>query len=675
MNILTNTGYKDISQVSIGEELIYFDLNTGQKSTNRLLDKKIIDIYENPTYLPFEIYEINGIQLHGYDSIWSLQDGVWLVTHVQDIKTGSIICDDNDQDLPVTSYRFIGTSSTFWQLSVDGDSSYIGNGITLHNASRYWVGGGSSTDWAATGNTNWAATSGGANNQSVPVSVDSVFFDANSSSSCVVSNARTIVAFNLTSHTGTITLNSSGSITMTGAIVFSGNSTITGDGTLIINSNLSTMTTNSQILDCNLTYNTGGGNWSMTVNGSLTVNKMMRFDSGSTTNGVAFTRTNVTDRLYLKGGLTIVIGPAMNSVMEVYLQGGTVSSLTNTAVFQANTFIDGNVIFSGTFSYLNRTLKYVSGNVITTGSTLYNFQTSPSGTDTFDTNGMTWSRAIFSGNNRGISLLSDFNTDYAQLGINNSSTQLGINAIGGAYSLRTGSIHVVDLIAGSASIKFVGTGTWSAAGGASPGTVRINTSFESGCNVAFQPNNTLYFDTRTLTYNGGRVTTTGATFTATLFNQTTTYDTKGKIEFDNFHVLYNAGVNNLSELVISGTLSIGLAAVPAGYSTGINGAITTVRSINFLGGNNTILSGTSKLYLRATGNANWIPPSSTGRVRNDFVFASEGQTIISGTMRHDTGTISYEKGIFSGNGAIIKNSGNMVNNFFPIPTTIRGSWN
>lgn len=36
-------------------------------------------------------------------------------------------------------------------------------------ASRFFVGGGSSTNWSATGNTNWSATSGGANNDSVPV--------------------------------------------------------------------------------------------------------------------------------------------------------------------------------------------------------------------------------------------------------------------------------------------------------------------------------------------------------------------------------------------------------------------------------------------------------------------------------------------------------------------------
>jgi hypothetical protein len=52
-------------------------------------------------------------------------------------------------------------------------------------ASRYWVGGGSTTAWTATANTNWAATSGGANNASVPTTADDVFLDANSGSGTI----------------------------------------------------------------------------------------------------------------------------------------------------------------------------------------------------------------------------------------------------------------------------------------------------------------------------------------------------------------------------------------------------------------------------------------------------------------------------------------------------------
>lgn len=75
-------------------------------------------------------------------------------------------------------------------------------------ASRYWVGGGSSTDWAATGNTNWSATSGGANNASVPTTSDDVFFDANSGSgSAVINAAANCLSATFTGFTGTLTHN------------------------------------------------------------------------------------------------------------------------------------------------------------------------------------------------------------------------------------------------------------------------------------------------------------------------------------------------------------------------------------------------------------------------------------------------------------------------------------
>lgn len=73
-------------------------------------------------------------------------------------------------------------------------------------ANRYWVGGGSSTNWNATGNTNWSTTSGGANNASVPGSSDAVIFDANSGSGTANISANiTILSLDMTNFTGTLT--------------------------------------------------------------------------------------------------------------------------------------------------------------------------------------------------------------------------------------------------------------------------------------------------------------------------------------------------------------------------------------------------------------------------------------------------------------------------------------
>lgn len=71
---------------------------------------------------------------------------------------------------------------------------------------RFWVGGGANTGWTATGNTNWAATSGGANNASVPGVGDRVIFDANSGTgTAAISNNITVQSVNCTGYTGIIT--------------------------------------------------------------------------------------------------------------------------------------------------------------------------------------------------------------------------------------------------------------------------------------------------------------------------------------------------------------------------------------------------------------------------------------------------------------------------------------
>lgn len=87
-------------------------------------------------------------------------------------------------------------------------------------ADRFWVGGGSANTWAATGNTNWAATSGGANNASVPTTTDRAIFDGNSGSGNSVIGANiTVQALVCTGYVGTITHNTSVTLTINTASV------------------------------------------------------------------------------------------------------------------------------------------------------------------------------------------------------------------------------------------------------------------------------------------------------------------------------------------------------------------------------------------------------------------------------------------------------------------------
>lgn len=86
-------------------------------------------------------------------------------------------------------------------------------------ATRYWVGGGSSANWNAVSPTNWAATSGGTNNQSVPGSADDVLFDANSGSGTSnISASNTIHTLDCTGFIGTLTQAGSTSVSLGGAL-------------------------------------------------------------------------------------------------------------------------------------------------------------------------------------------------------------------------------------------------------------------------------------------------------------------------------------------------------------------------------------------------------------------------------------------------------------------------
>src|SRR6266404_6237711 len=74
-------------------------------------------------------------------------------------------------------------------------------------ASKFWVGGGTNTNWNSSPTTNWANSSGGAGNQTAPTTGDDVFFDANSGTGAANLNvAISLSSFIMTGSRNTITL-------------------------------------------------------------------------------------------------------------------------------------------------------------------------------------------------------------------------------------------------------------------------------------------------------------------------------------------------------------------------------------------------------------------------------------------------------------------------------------
>jgi hypothetical protein len=92
-------------------------------------------------------------------------------------------------------------------------------------ADRYWVGGGSSANWDATGNTNWGTASATQDNASVPVASDNVFFDGVGvgAANCTISAAAVCRSANFTGYVNTLTHNAGITWTIGDATAGTGN--------------------------------------------------------------------------------------------------------------------------------------------------------------------------------------------------------------------------------------------------------------------------------------------------------------------------------------------------------------------------------------------------------------------------------------------------------------------
>lgn len=199
MQILLDQGYKNIEDCVVGDKVVYYDLESGERKINEIL--KIESYTKDTKYgddVPWNFYVINGkYRFFENQSIWSNNN----VTHIKLLEVGDIIYNDNNEDIEVRSIEFIKESETdtFWRLSISNDHSYIADGITLHNADRYWNPS-ANNNW---GNTSgWSATDGGTTGASVPTSADNVNFTSTNSYKCTVAATASCADLLFTGGTG-----------------------------------------------------------------------------------------------------------------------------------------------------------------------------------------------------------------------------------------------------------------------------------------------------------------------------------------------------------------------------------------------------------------------------------------------------------------------------------------
>lgn len=271
MQLLTPTGYRDLADCAIGDEVVAFDVNTGAPIINRIEGWDAITpayfAYTLPgkrawvqSYEPIDTWgreygkpwAAGGrwFKLGGMDRLyeWALIDpqtvtppmyayrinelydvfalqGVWAngnVTRGELLKIGDTLYDEVDTPFQIASIERIEIDS-WTRMHISGDSSYIADGLTLHNADRYWVGGTGNTSDATN---HWSASNGGAPGASAPTSVDNTHWTAASNTTAytvtvdATVNCADLLLEAAPSVSGTITLAGSASLNLYGNITF-----------------------------------------------------------------------------------------------------------------------------------------------------------------------------------------------------------------------------------------------------------------------------------------------------------------------------------------------------------------------------------------------------------------------------------------------------------------------
>ncbi|MGX9145932.1 hypothetical protein [Mesorhizobium sp. 128a] len=376
MHILTPSGYRDIADCVVGDEVAAFDMVTGAPLVNTIetiqwVDADTYRYWQNPRFLindvahlvhsslyvmcpprnapqqrriadlkvgddvyriegedfvfdytitsivqidpyePFAFYRVNGLfDLFAEQSIWRNDNSV---CHAKDLVLGDVIFDDADQDVTITSIEQV-TVEGWWRFDISGDHSYIVDGLTLHNASRFWVGG--SGAWDASTTTHWAAVTNGAGGQTVPGSADTVTLDGSSGGGTVTVNT-------------TVTVQSIACGAFTGTLDFSANNnnvTLSASNNAFNASGTGTRTINIGNGTWNFTGTGTGTAWSLATTTNLTFNA-----NGSTIrfSGVLGAVSNT--RTFTGGGLTynaLQIDAQANGGVTAFASANTFASVT-----------------------------------------------------------------------------------------------------------------------------------------------------------------------------------------------------------------------------------------------------------------------------------------------------------------------------------------------------------
>jgi hypothetical protein len=388
MQVLTPSGYQDPVMLADGAELCAFDLATGAPILNTIENIDYVGHNEwcrwwsvEDTVPPFNWYRINGS-----DNLLFREQSIWRngtnVCHVRDLVVGDVIHDDKDADLVITSIECVEDRELIWyRFKISGDHSYITDGITVHNASRFWVGG--TGTWNSSSTTPWAASTGGAGGQSVPGSGDDVTLDGASGGGTVTLNfggTVTINSLTMGAFTGTfdnsVNNNNFSLASSTSVINGAGSATRTykmGSATYTLTNNAATVSLQTVT---NLTYQ--GSNCTFAFTGS-TAQRALNLTTGITYGTISIGASSGAGNFLFNGTGTIT---ALLVTAPNVLQVGFFGTLTINNAFALNGTSAGAIIY---WSGQSSTLNCAAGSTMTWAAIYgFAFTGSPVATNSFN---------------------------------------------------------------------------------------------------------------------------------------------------------------------------------------------------------------------------------------------------------------------------------------------------
>lgn len=303
-------------------------------------------------------------------------------------------------------------------------------------ASRFWVGGGSSASWTATAPTNWSASSGGANNASVPTVADDATFNglgASGNSNVTVPGTATALTLNITSgYSGQF--NSSSVLTIAGSVTFGSNMTFAGGGNLTISAT-ATITSNGKTYPGSVTFS--GSSSVKTIADNMSIASTLGCNGASmtinTSTGATITCLNLT------------ISSAVSGSCPIVLNGGT---WTGTVAISNNLTLQGAVTLSGTsIAYGAGTLTAAVGSNI---ASMTGALSLPAAGAVLDCSNVTFNNIMFGSNNTSVQLNSTLNsTTVTSTAINLTFTgTAGFNA--GTFNCTITQASTITLVHGVA---------------------------------------------------------------------------------------------------------------------------------------------------------------------------------------------------------------------------------